>query len=132
MPPGGVFRWSATKYHLTYRGHIDFEIIKAKLRSVRPWTALSLVHEIGDVDEESATPYAHTHVAVLFKSKLDSTDVGLFDIDDVHPHAKNRRSLPWIKYLFDKYHKGHKVKASGKKYFLEPVLLEQDEPQDWK
>lgn len=129
MPPAGNFRWTATKYHLTYKTHIDFDKVKAILPE---WTALSIVHENGDVDEQDATPYAHTHVAVLFKKKLDSTDVALFDIDGIHPNAKNRRSLPWIKYLFDKYHKGHKVKkATLKKYFVEPVKLWQDEPEDW-
>lgn len=125
MPP---FRWSATKYHLTYKGHIDFEVIKELLPE---WSALSIVWENGDVDEQDPTPYAHTHVAVLFKKKLDSTDTALFDIDGVHPNAKNRRSLPWIQYLFDKYHKGFKVKKNGKKYYIEPVKLFQDEPENW-
>lgn len=128
MPPAGEFRWSATKYHLTYKTHINFDSIKALFPE---WSALSIVWENGDVDEQDATPYAHTHVAVLFKKKLDSTDVALFDIGGIHPHAKNRRSLPWIKYLFEKYHQGHKVKKNGKKYYIEPVKLEQDTPQDW-
>lgn len=135
MPPAGEKRfWSATKYHLTYKDHLDFDVVKDLIKEkCGAWVALSIVHENGDVDEQDATPYAHTHVAFMLAKKMDSMDCRLLDIGDNHPNVKNRTSIKWIKYLFEYYHKGHKIKRKTlKKYFVEPVKLWQSEvPQSW-
>lgn len=134
MPPAGEKRfWSATKYHLTYKDHIDFDVLKDLIKDkCGAWTALSIVHENGDVDEQDPMPYAHTHVAFMLAKKMDSTDCRLLDVGDIHPHVKNRTSIKWIQYLFEMYHKGHKVKKDGKKYFIDPVKIWQSEvPQTW-
>jgi len=131
--PSGTFEFAAVKYHLTYKTHLDYDEVKAKLEeNSRKLVALSVVHEEGDPDEKDATPYEHTHVAVMFSKKVVSTNARLFDVGDVHPHIKTRKSVKWFKYLFEMYHQGHKVKKNGKKYFKSPVkLFDQITPASW-
>ena len=122
---------TASKYHVTWKGFVPFDELKTLFGKVGQPTAYSFVHEIGAAKEENATPYEHTHAAVLHAKKLDCKDVKIWDWGDVHPHIKNRRSMPWIKYLFETYHQGNKVAKGGKKYFIAPVAIEQVTPPDW-
>jgi len=127
----GSFRLSAQKVHFTYKGHLDSKVIKTLFNlHCGGCKCLSIVHEKGDTDEENATPYDHTHVAVWWKQKPDITNVRAFDIDGVHPHMQNKRSAQWFQHIVTKYHLGHKTKANGKKYFIEPVNLWQDGVED--
>jgi len=120
-----AFRFSAEKYHLTYKDWIHPELLIEKFRSIGELKCYSIVHENGDEHEDVATPYAHTHAAVFFKKALDSTNKKLFDIEDIHPNIANKRSIKWFAHLLDHYHKGYKTKQDGKKYFIEPVKLVQ-------
>ena len=119
------FRLSAEKYHLTYKTHINMETVIEKIRSVGEFTCYSIVHENGDENEENPTPYAHTHVAVKYRKKLDSINTKLFDIGEIHPNIQTKRSIKWFAHILDQYHKGYKTKKDGKKYFIEPVGLKQ-------
>jgi len=124
--PRGEFRFTGQKCHLTYKTHIDFEAIKEMLNKYAGGPrALSMVHELGDEQEEAATPYEHTHVAVYFKQKPDIADARCFDIGEIHPNMQVQRSMKWFRHLIETYHKGNKTKADGKKYFIKPIKLEQ-------
>jgi len=120
-----AFRFSAQKYHLTYKTHIEMETLIEKFRNIGEFKCYSIVHENGDTEEDVATPYEHTHAAIFFKKALDSINPRLFDIEDIHPNIANQRSIKWFANLLEKYHKGFKTKKDGKKYFIEPVKLEQ-------
>lgn len=145
------FRFTAQKCHLTYKTHIPFDLIKERMGNIAGgYNVLSMVHEIGDTEEANATPYEHTHVAVRFKKKPDLSSQFCFDIDvpiidkdengedkldengdtvwipmPVHPHIQIKRSLDWFIHVIQKYHKGHKTKADGTKYTIDPVKIEQ-------
>lgn len=125
------FRLTATKYHVTWKSFVAFDKVKELFDKVGKVVALSIVHEVGQLREQDAMAYEHTHAAVLFAKKLDCADVKIWDDGDIHPHVKNRRSMPWIKYLFEVYHQGHKVDKQGKKYFIAPVAIEQITPPNW-
>lgn len=119
------FRLTAQKYHVTYKTHIDLDEFKKRIRK-HPYKCLSFVHEMGDTDEENPTPYEHTHVAVWFNKKLDTTKTTFFDVGNIHPNIQTKRSVKWFQHVCQKYHHGHKTKQSGKKYFIEPVMLHQE------
>lgn len=132
-----VFRFQNTKVHLTYKTHVSVETFKRILNKLPPTKMWSLVHEIGDENEEVPTPYEHTHVFVWTTKKMDTTDPRYFDVMDeddtpIHPHMQNKRSLDWAKIIIMKYHHGHKTKADGKKYFIAPILLHQVGVEEWK
>jgi len=125
--PRGDFRFTSQKVHLTYKTHVDFESIKELCtRTAGGYSCISMVHERGDTDEENATPYDHTHVAVHFKQRPDIADARYFDLAGIHPHMQTKRSAQWFRHIVQVYHKGHKVKSNGKKYFIAPVALEQE------
>lgn len=126
------FRFSSTKVHLTYKTHMDLENVKSHMQSFGNINVLSMVHEVGDSHEDNPTPYAHTHVACYWATRLESRDKEMFDIDDIHPNIQTRRSMPWFKNIVMNYHLGKKTKKSGKKYFIEPVLLVQEGIEAWK
>ena len=56
--------------HLTYKTHVPHDDVLAHIRDTfdapKYW---SIVHEVGDAEEESATPYAHTHAAFIWETK---------------------------------------------------------------
>jgi len=120
-----AFRIAAEKFHLTYKTHINIETLIEKFRSLGDIVCYSIVHENGDTEEECPTPYKHTHAAVKYKKRLDSIDPRVFDVENVHPNISTKKSLKWFANLLEQYHKGHKTKPGGKKYFIEPVKLEQ-------
>lgn len=125
------FRFAANKAHFTYKTHIDFADTKALMRTFGDIKIWSIVHEVGDEDEENPTPYEHTHVFVWWKKKAQTTRVRAFDLGDIHPHVQRNKGIQWAKLICTKYHLGHKTKANGKKYYIEPVKLEQEGVQEW-
>jgi len=115
------------------------ESIKALMKGKRDTKLFSIVHEVGDEHEENANPdhdystggYEHTHVFWWWKKRYDSVDPRCFDIDGIHPHIQNNKGMQWAKGIVTKYHKGQKTKSNGKKYFIEPILLEQEGCDAW-
>jgi hypothetical protein len=87
---------------------------------------------VGDENEDDPMPYEHSHVFIWFKEKFQTRNPRAWDLDDIHPHVRTRRSIVWAKGLVMKYHRGHKTKADGKKYYIEPVCLEQEGVDEWK
>ena len=131
MPRSGEFRFQGKQFHATFRGYIDVLDIKSRLTALSwSYKTLSVVHEEGDVDEESPTPYQHTHVFVILKKAPDTSNVRFFDIQGVHPNIVKKSGLKWAKHVVTKYHLGYKVKVDGKKYFLAPVFLHQEGCED--
>ena len=126
------FRFQSEKVHLTYKTHMDEAAVKAMLESKGSIKIYSFVHEVGDEHEDTPTPYEHTHVFVMWTKRLNLTDPRTFDVKDIHPNLNTRRSLQWAKNIVNKYHKGHKTKKDGKKYYIEPVYLNQEGVSDWK
>lgn len=108
------------------------EVVKTTMSSLAPCKVMSIVHEVGDDTEDKPTPYEHTHVFVWWSKRLDLTNQRCFDIQDIHPNIQTQRSIKWAKHICLKYHLGHKVKADGKKYYIEPVKLDQFGVDEWK
>ena len=115
------YRWRSKYYHLTYAGHIDKDLLLAKLRSITTTMVLgtSIVHESSD----SEAPYDHTHFAWLFKTAVDLRGSRIMDIQTangaIHPHILTKKSVPWMAQIFTKYHCGHKAGSGGG--FVAPV-----------
>lgn len=127
------FHFQARKAHLTYRDHLDMDGLLEHLKSVGgEFKMYSIVHEVGDEDEDDATPYEHTHVFVWWNSKVDSKNVRIFDYNGVHPNIQTKRSIKWARTIYMDYHKGRKTKADGKKYFIEPVAIKQFGVDTWR
>ena len=119
------FRFQSENPHLTYKTHMNEEHVKTMLESKSTIMIHSFVHEVGDENEDSPTPYAHTHVFVWWNKRLNLTDSRTFDVDDIHPNITTKRGMQWAKGIVTKYHKGHKTKADGKKLptRIEPICL---------
>lgn len=126
------FRFASEKAHLTYKTHMDEVAVKAMLESKGTLKIYSFVHEVGDDNEDNPTPYEHTHVFVWWTKRLDLTDHRTFDVNNIHPNIQTKRGIQWAKTIVQKYHKGHKTKKNGKKYFIEPVYLNQEGVDEWK
>lgn len=135
-----TFRFESKKVHLTYKGYQDWDDIIVTLGTHAFDTPqyFSLVHEEGDDDEEHATPYQHTHVAIMWAQPQRKRGADIFDIisqDDkkhgTHPHIQCNKGLKWMEHVMTRYHLGHKTKADGKKYFKPPIFLQQQLPQCW-
>lgn len=124
------FHFNAIKGHLTYKTHIPLSEIRNVIGG--DYRILSVVHELGDEDEDIPTPYAHTHVFVWWKTKFQTRDPRAWDIGDIHPNMKTDRAATWAKHICMKYHLGHKTKKDGKKYFKEPEWLHQEGIEEWK
>lgn len=135
------FRFRGNKVHLTYKTHVDFEVIKALMRGKRETKLFSIVHEVGDEHENCPNPYEHTHVFWFWKKDFDSVNERCFDVpnpasaegesDVIHPHIQGNKGIQWAKGIVMDYHKGNKTKRDGKKYFIEPVKLEQEGCDEW-
>lgn len=135
------FRFQAEKVHLTYKTHLDYAAYKEFVKSFGELRVMSFVHENGDEEEEGNTPYAHTHVFMWWKKKYDSKNCRCFDFGQdpdkeegvkLHPNIQTRRGIDWAKNICFKYHLGHKTKKDGKKYYIEPVFLDQVGCEEWK
>lgn len=86
-PAPAVFKWSKTKYHLTYRDHVDHEVFLDWVRNligVRKMNYYSIVSEVADVND----PYPHTHFLVAFDAAPNWVNPGKFDYLGVHPNVK--------------------------------------------
>lgn len=133
MPVMTVPRMQWMRAHLTFKGHLEkqsiLDVLTAICSATNKVVRWSIVHEVGDEHEDCPTPYAHTHVAVEYLKQIDSTNMLAFDVEHegetIHPNIAVRKGLNWFKLVCTKYHKGHKTKADGKKYYIEPVWLEQ-------
>jgi hypothetical protein len=128
-----MFRFQCNKIHLTYKGWLELDqmtlwVNREGFDDFQYW---SLVHEEGDVDEEGATPYKHTHFAAIWAKKQRKQGARLFDVGDIHPNVQTNKGLSWMEGIMTKYHLGHKTKKDGKKYYIEPIRLEQKLPPDW-
>jgi len=135
------YRLNCEKLHLTYKTHIDMDTTMAMLQRFGAIKMWSFVHEVGDEEEDNPTPYEHTHVFVWYVKRLDVTNSRAFDVSykildivqpNIHPNIQNKRGLDWAKTIVLAYHKGKKTKACGKKYFIEPVFLEQYGVEEWR
>lgn len=128
-----AFKFRAKKCHLTYKTHISkekvLELLETKGMTPKYY---SIVHEVGDENEDNPTPYAHTHVALMWLKAPEKAGADLFDIDEIHPNVQIRNSMRWMQHLFTTYHAGHKTKADGKKYFIAPIGLWQEGPPNWE
>lgn len=125
------FRFQGEKCHLTYKTHVPMLKIEEMMKAKRETKMFSIVHEVGDKDEDTPTPYAHTHVFWWWRKIYDTVDNRAFDIDEIHPNIQGNKGIQWAKGIVMRYHKGHKTKADGKKYFIAPVLLKQFGVDDW-
>ena len=137
MPCNSEFRCQGDKAHLTFKTHVDKDVMHALILSFGPMKIYSFVHEVGDEDEEGYPedhegPYEHTHVFVQWKERLDIANARAWDVGDIHPHLQASKGMMWAKGICMKYHLGHKTKADGKKYFIKPVLLIQEGVREWK
>jgi len=126
------FDFQSEKAHFTYKTHMDEAVVKTRMKSFGDIKIWSFVHEDGDTDEDTATPYEHTHVFVWWKKRPHTRDARAWDIDEIHPNLTTKRSMKWAKNICMKYHLGHKTKKNGKKYFIEPIFLSQEGCEDWK
>jgi hypothetical protein len=59
-------------------------------------------------------------------------NIRAWDIDDIHPNFKLFLKIEPARHFAMTYHHGHKTKKNGKKYYIEPILLEQEGIYDWK
>lgn len=105
---------------------------KAQMKLFGDIKIWSFVHEVGDVDEDTPTPYEHTHVFVWWKKKLNVTNCRAWDVGEIHANVRTQRSMKWAHTICMRYHLGHKTKADGKKYFIKPIFLSQDGVETWK
>lgn len=133
------FRFNALKVHLTYKGHFEDEEMFSFIEGLggeNKITRYSHVSEVGDVaeddDADGGTPYDHTHVAVQWKSRMQTTNQRFFDFKGIHPNIQAKKSNAWFKGIIMKYHKGHKTKKDGKKYYIAPVKIDQRFCEDWR
>lgn len=119
--------------HLTYKTHLNLEEWKNKFRSCgNGFKHLSFVHELGEENEDTPTPYEHTHIAVWFNKNLNTIDQALFDVGSIHPNWQPNKGLKWFKNLCIKYHKGFKTAADGKKFYKAPIYLYQEHCEEWQ
>ena len=136
MPPAIKFLFQADKAHFTFKTNMDPDRVRARMASFGAIKIYSFVHELGDEEEEyypvdHVGPYEHTHVFVKWAARLNVCYVRVWDIDNIHPHLQASNGMMWAKGIIMKYHLGHKTKACGKKYFIPPVLLIQEDVEEW-
>lgn len=114
------FLWNAQRYHLTYRTHIEPDLMLAHIKSkassneVKYW---SIVQENGD----KQNGYAHTHVLLWFAKRPGWKGADRFDIkdansdDNIHPHVRQVKTDSHWHITFDEYHHKGPVKISQSK-----------------
>lgn len=112
----GSFRLCGTRFHITYRTHLD-EDAKKTFRElckhqIKQW---SFVHELGKHDGEEGEPYEHTHIYVRLDKKLETENQRYFDINGIHPHIKAVLSRQQERQVLAYHQKA-------------PIHLEQDPP----
>lgn len=141
------FRFQGKYIHLTYKGHIDMQILSQLALDVVPnridgVKRISIVHELGSPTDMDGLDYEHTHMAIEWYERLNKTNSRFMDVEipidneqmeRIHPNISvKKHSLPWFHNLFFKYHRGHKKQKGGGYKITEPVLLWQCGIADWE
>lgn len=99
------FRWENVHYHLTYKGHQDFEELKTLTKkNFGELSGWSIVHERSDQDQQ----YDHTHFYFLLPAKVVRRG-NIMDLNGVHPHVQKIRN-PKHAHAVYKYHQKAPVK----------------------
>lgn len=63
------------------------------MKEKRETKMYSIVHELGGKDEDTPTPYAHTHVFWWWKKRFDMVDARAFGIRDIHPNIQGNKGI---------------------------------------
>ena len=128
----GVFHARFEKAHFTYKTWMDVDDVRAVMDGhgdIRIW---SFVHESSDIDEQTATPYDHTHVFVWWKKRISTVNCKAWDVGGIHPNVQSKRGIKWARHICMKYHLGQKKKVTGESYFKTPEFLMQEGVAEWK
>ena len=142
--PGDDFEWKGRWYHLTYVSHLEKQDILdtiARATSI-PLLGYSIVHERAETMSDDGTEvyiYDHTHVAMMFQSRLRMKGSYKFDVfmedpvEDapmqIHPNVQHKMTLSAMELIFTQYHRGRKYNIkTGKVEYTEPVFLDQKLP----
>lgn len=97
------FKWANLEYHMTYKGWIALELLKAAVLATFPHSSIlaySMVHE----ESDGENPYKHTHFYFKLDKKSERRGARLMDIDGVHPHCRKVSSHSHRMTLVNKYH----------------------------
>ena len=99
-----AFRLQTKGVHLTYKGHIDHDVLKEKLQQSKQVQWFSIVWESSDGENS----YDHTHAACGWISKVDIRRATYFDVtlngENVHPHIQNILTPSHANTLYTTYH----------------------------
>lgn len=92
------FRINNRRLFLTYKTHIDKNIIRDFFSSLKP-EELYIAHENSD----SRHPYNHTHVYIHFPKAFQTRSARRLDINKIHPHIRkvlsNKHTYNIYRYL---------------------------------
>ena len=145
IPDG--FNWRSHMYHLTYSGLIPSEDVLEKVRRVTstPLVGWSVVWEDTSYTDDQGVyqqGYTHTHVALIFKARLNLTGSRLMDIytEDnngqvscVHPNIQPKVNMVQMEVIFHDYHPGRKYSIElGKIVYKEPIKHDFHLPPEWE
>ena len=143
------FEWTRAYYHFTYATHIPTDAFFEQVRRATstPILGYSFVHETAETMADDGTEryfYEHTHVAIMFKTRLRIKGSRKFDVfvpDDEnpgmfkqhHPNVVPKISLAAMEIAFTQYHRGSKWSVEQRKYiFTAPIFLEQKLPPEFE
>lgn len=122
------FKWMNTRYHITYKGHIQLKILLEWILTTSKPTKIkyySLVNETSD----NHHPYDHTHVLIWFVRPprwRGSKKLLHPDCDANHYNIKIVQDDEYWDHVFFRYHKGYKIKE-GIETFINPIDILQSE-----
>lgn len=142
LPPDN-FHWNKKYYHLTYKDHLP---LAGLLQMVAMATSVQLVgyswvHE--DTSKKDANGfvvlgYKHTHLALMFATRLNLVGSDKFDFSYqdahgawlfVHCHVQPVCTIAHLKDIYVNYHPGRKYSLEDGKYIFQPPLaIEQKLP----
>lgn len=143
IPVPDNFNWKGKYFHLTYSGWIPKNELLAMASSVTstPLEGWSMVHEDTSEQREDGVRivgYQHTHLGLIYKSKINIHGSRKFDIMlvdaagaalVVHPNIVPKLSIGQMEVIFTDYHPGRKYDiAAGKKVYKKPVFHENHLP----
>jgi hypothetical protein len=138
IPDG--FVWNHKFEHLTYRSFISKDKILNMVQHATsiPLDGWSICHE--DTTETgpdgvTRVGYQHTHVAFMFKSRLNvkgarAFDIWVFDdnglvVDIIHPHVQPKVTITAMECIFTQYHAGRKYDITTGSYkYKKPIYHE--------
>lgn len=86
---GTKFRITCKRLHLTYKSHIDLDILLKFLDTI----SMNKVVQWSGCQEVGSSDYDHTHIGIEFHSKPDFKCPRVFDFDGVHPHIRKVTSV---------------------------------------